>query len=212
VTLVLVDELLRDRDALCARIDRGDDLRAVARAMAIALAVAAALVGAAIGSYRGGVQIAYAAVKVPAVLLATAGLCASALVGFELAIGRRASPAREVTRLLAAVAFGALVLLAQAPLLLLAQAAGMGYHRTAVLMFGCFAIGGLASVHMLARGRARSVLLAVVTVFALVGAQVSWTMRPYLVRPRTSEVPFVRDLEGSLYDSVLGSACSMEGD
>jgi hypothetical protein len=34
-------------------------------------------------------------------------------------------------------------------------------------------------------------------------------MRPYLVRPRTESVPFVRDLEGSLYDAVLGSARSM---
>jgi hypothetical protein len=50
-----------------------------------------------------------------------------------------------------------------------------------------------------------------VMIFATVGAQVAWTLRPWLVRPRPPEVPFVRAVEGSLYDAVLGSTRSARG-
>ena len=41
--------------------------------------------------------------------------------------------------------------------------------------------------------------------FALVGGQLSWALRPYLVRPRTPDVPFVREVEGSLFDAITGA-------
>jgi hypothetical protein len=36
----------------------------------------------------------------------------------------------------------------------------------------------------------------------VVGAQTAWLLRPFLVRPRTEHVPFVRHLEGDLFGSV----------
>lgn len=218
-SLGLVDQLLRNRAAILARIDRGHDLTALARTMIVTIAVSTALVGASIGSYRGGVQIAYAAIKVPLVLLLTAALCAPTLTALNLALGRPASLPRDLARFLAALGFGSLVLLAEAPLLLLARSIELDYHRTTLLLVGCFAVAGGASVSMLGaallRTAARSagaVLAAALAVFALVGGQMAWTLRPYLVRPRTPDAPFVRDLEGSLYESVLDTARSARGD
>jgi hypothetical protein len=216
--LGLVDQLLRAPDALSERIERGEDLPGLARTMIGTIAVSAALVGAAIGTYRGGVQIAFAAIKLPIVLLTTAVLCVPTLTALQLARGRTVSPTRDLARILSALAFGALILLAQAPLLLLAKAISLDYHRTALLFFWCFASSGAAAVRTLARGVRRggtagagAVLATTVVVFALVGAQVSWTFRPYLVRPRSQEVPFVRDLEGSLFDAVVRSMRSARG-
>jgi hypothetical protein len=218
-SLGLVDQLLRDRTAILARIDRGHDLAGLARTMIVTIAVATALVGASLGSYRGGVQIAYAAIKVPLVLLLTAALCAPTLTALNLALGRPASLPRDLARFLSALAFGSLVLLAEAPLLLLARSIELDYHQTTLLMVGCFTVGGAASVAMLstalrraAAAHAGAVLATTLTVFALVGGQMAWTLRPYLVRPRTPDVPFVRSLEGSLYDAVLDTARSAQGD
>ena len=214
-----VDALLRDRGAVLARIDRGDDLAGLARTMIVTIAVATALVGASLGSYRGGVQVAYAAIKVPLVLLLTAALCAPTLTALNLALGRPASLPRDLARFLAALGFGALVLLAEAPLLLLARSIELDYHETTLLVVGCFAVAGAASAAMLASAlrrtaaaHATSVLTTMLIVFALVGGQLAWTLRPYLVRPRTPEVPFVRDLEGSLADAVLETLRSARGD
>ncbi len=134
------------------------------------------------------------------------------------ALGRPADLRRDLARVLTAVGFGALVLLAEAPLLLLAPTIELGYHQTTLLMVGCFAVGGGAAVVVLAgavrRNGARdslAVLLVLLTTLVLVGAQMSWTLRPYLVRPRTADAPFVRALEGSLFDAVLQTYRSAQG-
>jgi hypothetical protein len=46
---------------------------------------------------------------------------------------------------------------------------------------------------------------------ALVGSQMAWTFRPYVVRPRTEDVPMIRALEGSFIDSVTISTSSALG-
>jgi len=217
-SLGIVDQLLRHRTALLERIEAGRDLPGLARSLVITIAACMALVGAALGGYRGELQIAYAAIKLPLVMLLTAALSAPTLTALNAALGRPASPTRDVTRVLAALAFGSLVLLAEAPLFLLARSISLGYHDTILLTVGCFAVSGIASVAYLTRsvrrasersvGAAVAVLLAV---FVLVGAQLAWTLRPYLVRPRSHDIVFVRDLEGSLFDAVMQSAMSAQG-
>ena len=64
------------------------------RTMVATIAITMAIVGAALGSYRGGVQIAYAAIKLPLVLLGTAALSAPALTAIGAALGRRVAAVR----------------------------------------------------------------------------------------------------------------------
>ena len=47
--------------------------------------------------------------------------------------------------------------------------------------------------------------------FALVGGQLSWALRPYLVRPRAPEVVFVREVGDTLFDAIAGSLRSARG-
>jgi len=48
-------------------------------------------------------------------------------------------------------------------------------------------------------------------VFIAVGGQLAWALRPYLVRPRSPEIVFVRELEGSLFDAAIGAIRSASG-
>ncbi len=77
-SLGTIDLLLRDREVMLARIRAGTNLAAILKVMIATIAVTMVIVGAALGSYRGGVQIAYAAVKLPLVLLGTAALSVDA--------------------------------------------------------------------------------------------------------------------------------------
>jgi hypothetical protein len=216
--IAIVDQLLRDRAGVLARIEAGRELAPLVRVLVATIAVGAALFGVAIGSYRGGAQIAYAAIKMPIALLVTAVVCAPTLSAVSLALGRPVSLVRDLALLVAALASGALVLLAEAPLVLAARAVELGYHRTILAASLCAAVAALASVGTLRRGvQARGgrgagvALAAVALVFTLVGAQVSWTLRPFLVRPQTVDVPFVRELDGSLYDSLRTTLRSAGG-
>lgn len=236
----LIDQLLRDRAAFVASLDRGSDLVLVAKTMIVASALGAAVFGASIGAYRGGPQLVFAALKLPLVVLFTAGLTAPALTGLSHAVGRRTSLRRDIVLILASLALGCLVIAALAPVVWLAGELGTSYHRMVLLVVGCCVAGGLGGLSLFARGlflrapepdgegpgRARVArsarghapwgaaalagVLALVTM-GLVGTQMSWSLRPYLVRPRTEQVPFLRAREGSFLDAVLRSSSSARG-
>lgn len=213
-----IDTLLRDRAATLARIGRGESLADLVRTMLVTIAVSCAIFGAAVGMYRGGAQILYAAIKFPLVMLLTAAITAPCLTAFNAALDRPHALRRDVALVMLALGFGSLLLVAQAPILLLAALMECGYHTFILLTFGCAALAGLGSLLLLGRGVrvqsgrcAQITALALVSVLGVVGAQAAWTMRPYVVRPRTIEVPFVRPIEGSLIESVMGSSRSARG-
>ena len=214
----LVDLLLRDRDAMVKRIQSGAGLQQIMRTMVMTIGIAMAIVGAALGSYRGGVQIAFAAIKLPLVLLGTAALSAPALSAIGTALGRRSKLAVDLALVMSALAFGALLLAACTPLVLLGRAMELPYHRMILAVVGMFSIAGLASLRMIVRALAteaapgwRTSVLGLCTVFALVGGQLAWALRPYLVRPRAQDIVFVREVEGSLFDSILEVTESVQG-
>lgn len=216
--LEMIDQLLRDRGAIVARIAAGRDLAAIVRVMVATIAVAMAIVGAALGVYRGGVQIGYAAIKLPLVLLGTAALSAPALTAIGAALGRRARIAEDLALVVTALAFGALLLASCAPLLLVAEAFEVAYHKMILIVVALFAYAGLASLRVVARAFAgtrapgtSAAIAGLCVVFALVGGQLSWGLRPYLLRPRTPDIPFLRPAEDSLVDAVLGATRSARG-
>ncbi|HET9622236.1 MAG TPA: hypothetical protein VFP84_12775 [Kofleriaceae bacterium] len=219
--------MLRDRREVLARIARGADLPHILRTMIATIAITMAIVGAALGSYRGGAQIAYAAIKLPIVLVGTAALSAPALWATGAALGRRARLTADLALVTTALAFGALLLAACTPLILLGRAIDLPYHDMILLVVGMFAVAGIAALHVVVRGAAlgqasatsatfaasgwRTAVASLCVVFSLVGGQLAWALRPYLVRPRTAEPPFVRELDGSLYDAIAGTVQSAQG-
>lgn len=217
-TLAAVDGLLRAPDAVLDRIDAGDDLELRVRAYAATLCATTAVMGATLGSFRGGWQILFAAVKLPLVALLTAALVTPAFVAARRVLQGAADPRREAARVLACMALAGLLVSATAPVLLLAMALGADYHATTLLTVACCGLAGLGAAalgrRVLRRGPAtgRWTLGALVLIVgALAGTQLSWTLRPYLVRPRTEAVPFVRAVEGSFIEAVGLSLDSVRG-
>ncbi|MDQ3338697.1 MAG: hypothetical protein M4D80_26325 [Myxococcota bacterium] len=221
-SLGTIDLLLRDREVMLARIRAGTNLAAILKVMIATIAVTMVIVGAALGSYRGGVQIAYAAVKLPLVLLGTAALSAPTLTAIGRAVGRRSNLVQDLALVMSALAFGALMLVAGTPLILLGRAIDLTYHQMILMTVSMFGVAGVAALHMIIRAVSienlrdgtrgwRTAVFGLVIVFVTIGGQLSWALRPYLVRPRTPEVPFVRAIEGSLFDAITGAFQSARG-
>jgi hypothetical protein len=128
---------------------------------------------------------------------------------------------RDFALVLSSLALGSLVIAALAPIIMLAVGWHVDYHTLILLTVGCCAIGGLVGLSLFISGTRETpftsrvlILSVVLLVFGLVGAQMSWTLRPYLVRPQhvaTRSIPFVRSLEGSFLDSVSTSSRSAMG-
>jgi hypothetical protein len=226
--LKTIDCLLRDRVAIYERIRSDDDLLGLSRAMIATIVTGAAVFGASVGAYRGGVQILYGAIKFPIVLLLTAAVCAPTLSALNSAMGRPSNGRRDLALVVSALAMTALVLAAAAPVMMLGTpnfSAGseggtlISYHSMALMLFGCCTVAGLAGLGLFWRGLSASgragrfgVAGALIIVFVLVGAQMSWTFRPYLVRPRSPEPVFLRAHDLSLVEAVIQSGRSARGE
>jgi hypothetical protein len=215
--LGLVDLLLRDRGRLLDRLE-AETLPAAttARTLVITCLVGAGAFGASVGAYRGGEQIVYAAVKLPLAALLTAALVTPGLTFLGVATSATEGPLdlrrrlqRDVLVVLAALALGSLVLAGLTPFVLRALLGGTSYHLLAVELVGCCGIAGLIGLGFFARALLRRgglgalpALVGSLAMFATVGGQMTWVLRPFLVRPRTEDVPFVRPIEGGLIDAA----------
>ncbi len=217
LSLGTIDLLLRDRDRMLIKIRTGN-VNEILRTMIVTITIAMAIVGAALGSYRGGEQIFYAAIKLPLVLLGTAALSAPALTAIGTALGRTSRLAVDLALVMSALAFGALIVVAFTPLIMLGRTLEASYHEMILGTVAVFALGGIAALTMIVRamsieaGRGwRTAVASMCLVFVMVGGQLSWALRPYLVRPKTQEIVFVREVEGSLFDAVVGAVRSARG-
>jgi hypothetical protein len=210
-----VQDLLRRPAAFLDRL-QDDDAAQLARSLVLTVLVAGAAFGAVVGAYRGGVQIVYCALKIPLVLLSTLVISSPAVIAIARATGSTLRGRDVIALTLGASARFALVLAGLAPVVWLANGI-LGYHDAVLGVFGACFVAGIAAAALLFRGLRRGgrfgafAGLAFIAVYAAVGGQTSWMLRPYIVRPQTQRVPFMRAVEGDLADSVRMTARSAVG-
>ena len=224
MSAAFLNRLLRAPGDIAADCCEDRDLRALAATSLLATALGAAAFGGVIGSYRGGVQILFAALKLPASLLLTLAICVPAFHALSASLGR-AFPMRSIVALaLASAARAALVLLALSPLVWIVLDRGPDYHTAVLVCALAYAVAGLAALGVLLRGLGDGtgrlfIALAFAAVFFAVTGQAGWISRPFLVRPKTWQaasghlraVPFLRAYEGSFADSIYQSSRSARG-
>ncbi len=182
--------------------------------------------GAAMGCWRAPEQAAFAAVKLPLVLLATAagnallnGMLAP-LLGLNLRL-REAFAAVLMSFALAAAILGAFsplmaFLVWNLPPLVNGAPESMAAHRVMLLtLVAVIALAGVTAnlrLWQLLRhlgggpGPARRILFAWLSVNLLLGAQVSWILRPFIGTPSLPvELLRADALHGNFFESVLHS-------
>jgi hypothetical protein len=211
IDVALVNRLLRAPQEVAEDCKEDRDVANVARNALLAIAIGAAVFGAVVGSWRGGPQIAFAALKMPIVMLGTLILCAPAFYAVAAVFGRPWRFRAVVSLALVAGARFALVLLAAAPALWLTINLGAPYHAIKLVASLAYALAGLAALTLLLRGlgdgpgKALTVTLFV-GVFLMVGGQSAWIMRPYLGTPGQKDIAlFTREKEGGVAVQLLRS-------
>ncbi len=201
-----------------ARVDSSPDaavtLTSLTRSLVGAVVVGAGLFGAVIGAHRSALQSFYCTLKVPMILLITLVVCAPPFIALARVGGLPLGARHVIALALSSCARFALVLVGLAPFVWLMEGWSLGYHRVILSVVAVCLAAGLGAGQLLFSGLARAgsngtrVGLAFVALFGLVGAQTSWILRPYVVRPRTEHAPFVRALEGDFFDALRTTARS----
>jgi hypothetical protein len=213
----IVEKILRDRYAFFGEIREGIGLGAKMKAMVVSSVSFFALYGAVMGSSHSLWQTLSATVKLPILFLATLFICVPSLYFFSLLFGSNQSLRQSLAVILTAITVTSILLLSCAPITLFFLLTTSHYQFFKLLNVAIFAISGLMGVVFLYQGikvvsgsetegagSRKFVLIAWMFVYAFVGSQMAWTIRPFIGAPG-SPFELFRQLGGNFYANVLQS-------
>ncbi|MCL4487733.1 MAG: actin-binding WH2 domain-containing protein [Chloroflexi bacterium] len=216
-SLTIVESILRNRQAFFNEIRQGQELQAKMRAMFISSVVFLALYGAVLGSTHSLWQALSSGFKLPLLFLATLIICAPTLYFFNLIFGSNQSLSQNVALMLTAITVTAVVLLSFAPIVLFFLLTSSNYQFFKLLNVGVFTVAGIIGVLFLVQGMrtvsasgtagANARLMVVrlwIVVYAFVGSQVAWTLRPFIGAP-SMKFELFRQLGGNFYTNIFAS-------
>lgn len=213
----IVEKILRNRHAFFEEIREGIGLREKMRAMLISSITFFALYGAVMGSTHSLWQTLSSGAKLPILFIATLFVCAPSLYFFSLLFGSNQSLSQNVTVILTAITVTSVLLLSLAPITLFFLLTTTQYQFFKLLNVAIFGISGLMGVVFLYQGMKvvsnveaegaptrRRILIFWMFVYAFVGSQMAWTIRPFIGAPGTHFELF-RQLGGNFYGNVIHS-------
>ncbi|MEK7470304.1 MAG: hypothetical protein AAB074_23285 [Planctomycetota bacterium] len=200
---------IKDPHAALFALLRGRAAALPAPALLLLAAGCAAAFGAAVGSYTGGMQILYAAVKMPLYFLSTLGISFAALhvlAASRLPAGETLKAASEAVALTAA-ALGGLAPVVAFVSLSCRRPDQASYTFLILVLTASVAIGGLAGVARLhARIASPGLTVAWVVIYQFTGAQMAWLLKPWVSYTFKADrfLPLHENLHGNFYESIFG--------
>lgn len=216
--------LLRDRVGFMAEIAQGKQVKYKITALLFSSSIFFAVYGAIIGSFSTWMQTISSAVKVPILYLMTAIVCFPTLYFFNVLFGSRKSLTQHLAVLSAAIASISILLFSFAPVTLFFLITAPDYSFFILLNVAIFGLTGFVGVFFLYQGmqmmshqddvnghkNRKNLLQAWLFLFAFVGSQLGWTLRPFFGAPGEPFELF-RQLEGNFYQSVLQAIGNLLG-
>lgn len=207
--------LLRDRSLFLQEVRAGISLEKKNTALFICSSLFFAIYGAIIGSFHSWQQALSSAVKLPALYLITLIICFPTLYFFNILFGSQRTFGQHFAMLLIAVAVISVLLFSFAPITLFFLISTFNYQFFTLLNVAILSITGFIGIKFLYQGmrllaeedtegiEIRMKLLRFwLILYAFVGTQLAWTLRPFFGRPGTSFVLF-RELDGNFYLSIF---------
>jgi hypothetical protein len=220
----VVEIILRDRNRFFEEIRAEVDVAGKIRAMLISSIAFLAVYGAVLGSTHSLLQAFSSAAKLPPLFLATMLVCIPTLYVFSVLFGSNQRLHQTIALVLAAITVMAVLLLSFASIALFFILTAGGYQFFKLLNVLFFAIAGIAGMLFLAQGmrvlsaadqeqgRAgrRLVLYFWIVLYAFVGSQMAWTLRPFVGYP-DAKFELIRQLGGNFYADIFRSIGELLG-
>jgi hypothetical protein len=213
----VIEKILRNRSAFFQEIRDGFDLQPKMRAMLISSITFFALYGAVMGSTHSFWQMLSSGIKLPILFIATLFVCVPSLYFFGLLFGSNQSLNQNLAVILTGITVTSVLLLSCAPITLFFLLTTSQYQFFKLLNVAIFAVSGLMGVVFLYQGMKvvsgseiegsstrKWVLIFWMFVYAFVGSQMAWTIRPFIGAPG-SPFELFRQLGGNFYANVLQS-------
>ena len=216
--LLRVDDVLRARPWLV----RGEDQVRWLLLVATTILVFGAVYGAVMGSYSGArmLQILYSAVKVPLLLAATFALSLPSFFVLNTLLGLREDFTASVRALATTQAGLTVVLVSFAPFTALWYVSFESYDAAKIFNLFMFAIASFAAQGLLHRfyrpliesnPRHRTMMWIWLVIYAFVGIQMAWVLRPFIGQPSVPTTFFRAEAWGNAYVEVARTLWRLVG-
>ncbi len=213
----IVEKILRNRINFFNEIREGIDIPGKLRAMVISSITFFALYGAVMGSTHSLWQTLSSGVKLPILFLVTLFVCVPSLYFFSLLFGSNQSLSQGLAVILTGITVTSVLLLSCAPITLFFILSTSQYQFFKLLNVTIFSIAGLMGIIFIYQGMKvvsgqelegastrKWVLFFWMFVYAFVGGQMAWTIRPFIGAPNT-QFELFRQLGGNFYSDIFRS-------
>lgn len=220
----IVMELLRERQQFLEDIRQGVRLKSKILGLLVSSCVFLGIYGAIIGASHSWIQAILSAFKLPALYLMTAIICFPTLYFFNVMFGSKRSFDQYLTLLMTAVALISVLLFGFAPVSLFFLLSTYDYQFFKLLNVAIFALTGVLGVSFLYQGMAflseqdqqgleirTKILKFWLLLYAFVGCQLGWTLRPFFGVPgapfelfRERDSNFYMNIVQAISDILLG--------
>ncbi|OLC03414.1 MAG: hypothetical protein AUH45_05870 [Gemmatimonadetes bacterium 13_1_40CM_69_22] len=207
--------LLSDRDRFFEEVVEGVGLRSKLRYAVVTIVALSGFFGLVAGAYSGPAQAVSAAVKLPFLFFATFAVCFPAFFVVQVLVGSRLRLLQVAVLVFGALALACVLLAAFVPITAFFLITGANYYFQHLLNIAIAGIAGLFGMYALHEGlslvcekrevyprKALTIMRAWAVLFAFVGIQLAWSLRPFL-GDRNQPFRVFGTYQGNFYAAVI---------
>ncbi|MGK7902809.1 MAG: actin-binding WH2 domain-containing protein [Hormoscilla sp.] len=215
--------LLRERQQFLQEIRQGIKLKTKFLGLLISSSTFFAIYGLIMGASSSWYQALVSAIKLPALYLLTAMICFPTLYFFNVMFGSKRNFEQYLTLLMTAMSLISVLMFGFAPVTLLFMLSTNNYSFFLLLNVTILGLTGCLGVNFFYQGmkflaeqdsegwELRSqILLLWLLLYAFVGCQLGWTLRPFFGSPG-SPFQLFRELESNFYVAIIKAIYSLLG-
>ncbi len=212
-----LSRLLSDRERFFTEVVEGRNLGGLIARGLLTLVAFCALYGAAAGAYAGAVQSLSSAIKLPLLFVGTLVICFPGFFVIEVLVGSRLRLSQVLALVTGALALSAVLLAAVVPVTVFFLLTAANYYFLELLHTAIVLGAGLVGMAALHEGlafacekrgvyprSAMTIMRVWAVLFAFVGVQMAWSLRPF-VGDRGVPFKVFRRYEGNFYTAVVYS-------
>jgi len=210
--------LLSDRERFFEEVVAGVALRAKLRHSVVTIVALSGFFGLVAGAYSGPAQALSSGIKLPLLFFTTFIICFPAFFVVQVLVGSRLRLLQVVVLVSAALALTSVLLATFVPIMLFFLMTGANYYFQHLLNIAIAGVAGLFGLYALHEGlslvcekrgvyprKALTIMRAWAVLFAFVGIQLAWNLRPFL-GDRNEPFRAIGTYQGNFYAAIIYAA------
>jgi len=207
--------LLSDRERFFEEVVEGVGLHSKLRYAVVTIIILCGFFGLVAGAYSGPAQAVSAAIKLPFLFFATFAVCFPAFFVVQVLVGSRLRLLQVAVLVFGALALTSVLLAAFVPITAFFLITGANYYFQHLLNIAIAGVAGLFGMYALHEGlgvvcekrgvyprKALTIMRAWAVLFAFVGVQLAWSLRPFL-GDRNQPFQVFGSYQGNFYAAII---------